>query len=252
MKSLLKKNSPMNMRHTSLIIIWTLSGEKNEFKEFHDRKCTIYKLFNPEVFLDLFLESEDTVVIICLEVILSILTAAPSRDPETNEIINEPDRLAKIHLIPNLLRLLKSGNSNKEIEYMTMHVIEGLCISYGLKTNSNNQNLLVKYDCLTILLDLLKRPDENDFTQSLLYYTLSILCFKNTKLTYEVFALVDTVEVIKVLYELLIRSSPLQTDGKKNYGILQKDIDEISTQITAGLALCIFYQSNESNLILFY
>lgn len=249
MKSLLKKNSPRNMRYTTLIIIWTLSGEKNEFKEFHDRKCAIYKLFDPEVLLDLFLDSDDTIVTICLEVILSILTAASSRNIETNEIINEQDKLAEIHLIPILLRLLKTINLDKEIEYMTLNVIECLCISYGLKTNSNNQLLLLKYDGLAILLDLLKRPNENDVTKSLLYYTLSILCYKNTKIIDELFAAIDPVQAIKELNELLVTSSPLKTDGKKDFGILKEDIDGINTQITAGVALCIFYQSSESKLI---
>ncbi len=88
LKNLMKKNAPESMRHTALKTLWTLSGEKNECQEYHDRKCAIYKLINPEELIDLLFSSENEIVLICLEAVLSILTAPPYRDSQTKEIVN--------------------------------------------------------------------------------------------------------------------------------------------------------------------
>ncbi len=91
LKNLIKKNSPRNLRFTALFIIWTLSGE-NESQEFHDRKCAIYRLINPEELIDLLFETENEIILICLEALLSILTSPPYRN-NLNELVNTQDEV---------------------------------------------------------------------------------------------------------------------------------------------------------------
>lgn len=92
LKNLIKKNSPRNLRFTALFIIWTLSGENNETQEFHDRKCAIYRLINPEELIDLLFETENEIILICLEALLSILTSPPYRNTQ-NELVNTQDEV---------------------------------------------------------------------------------------------------------------------------------------------------------------
>lgn len=95
LKNLIKKNSPRNLRFTALFIIWTLSGEDDEAQEFHDRKCAIYRLINPEELIDLLFETENEIILICLEALLSILTSPPYRNTN-NELVNTQDEVRAI------------------------------------------------------------------------------------------------------------------------------------------------------------
>jgi len=93
LKSLMKKSVPEVLRHLALKTLWTLSGEKNEFQEYHDRKCTINRLINPEDFIDLLSSTDNDVVVMCLEALLSILNTPSLRDSRTKEIVNKQDEV---------------------------------------------------------------------------------------------------------------------------------------------------------------
>ena len=121
---------------------------------------------------------------------------------------------------------------------MTLRVIEALCISYGYNHNSNNQSLFATQGGLIILLDFIRKGECTDEFKCRVYYTLSMVCFSNSKVTSELFKLVDRHELIIEMQELLTSAVPSNLDRNE-------EIDRIATQIEAGLVLCGFFYQNE-------
>lgn len=123
---------------------------------------------------------------------------------------------------------------------MSLRVIEALCISYGYKHNSNNQSLFSTQGGLTILLDFIRKEESSSEFKCHVYYTLSMICFSNSKVTSELFRLIDPHDLIMEMQQFLI-TSPIESDDKI------AEMAGIDTQIEAGLVLCGFFYQSDGN-----
>lgn len=153
-------------------------------------------------------------------------------------------KLAKIHLIPAILRLLKSTNSTEEIRRVSLRVLESLCISYGYKNNSKNQLLISKNGGLPILNDFIKNPSISQSFKCQVYYTLSMISLSNVKMREELFKLIQPVVMIKEVRKILV--TPIfEINNMKRHEILNEEIDAIDQKVTAGLVVCCLCYQNE-------
>ena len=146
--------------------------------------------------------------------------------------------------------MLKSPTSSEEIQLMSLRVLQALCVSYGYKTNSQNQLLISKHGGLAILLDFTKRPNTSKFFQCQVYYTLSMVCLGNPSVRGEVLDQIEPIRLIKTMHGILTAPSLDNSGVFKSYEISNDDIEAIATPVTAGLIICGFCYQNEGSFCL--
>lgn len=78
LRMLMRRNSPLNIRTLSLLVLWTISGG-TMFDDNFDRKCIMFRSVEVEKYIDMLADvgnSYEEVVLRCME-ILEVLASAP-------------------------------------------------------------------------------------------------------------------------------------------------------------------------------
>ena len=230
---LLRKSSLETLRTTAMYLLWSITGAQNH-EEFHDRKCCIYRAIGSQRFIDTLFDGDDEINLICLEALSSILTSPPHRNKETKQLVKIQEEVAKLHAIPAILRLLKSPNERLLIA--SLKSIEAACVWIGYSINSKNQLIISKQAGISSILDITKSKTSSTRLKTEAYYTLSMVCLNNQTNKKILFESIEY-RVDLLIYE--IRN--IWLNQKVNvYNDQSEELDDLTMQLKAGLALCGF------------
>ena len=110
--------------------------------------------------------------------------------------------------------------------------------------------LIAKQGGLTLLFDLIKKNNISNRLKCEIYYTLSMICLNNAKNSEVLFEIIGMKKIINDCRELWFSSARFQAvdnsaSSKKNYRISDEEVEEITVQIIAGLAICGFGYRND-------
>jgi hypothetical protein len=211
-----------------------------------------------EIFLKQLKIQENLIIFIkvCLEALIYISAGPPYRDLDTNQLIKVQDEVAKVHAIPAVIRLFKLPNMN--IKFASCKAISSMCVATAYANSVKNQTTIVKFGGLNAIIDIVRDKSNSPRLKAEAYYCLSMVCLNNKSSRKEIFKILNTPAqeelFIKEIAQLLTASSDFEIDeseggaeedtSKKNI-ISEAELEEINTQLTAGLAFCNMCFLNE-------
>ncbi len=197
-----------------------------------------------------------------MEALIYISAGPPYRDLDTNQLIKVQDEVAKVHAIPAVIRLFKLPNMN--IKFASCKAISSMCVSTAYANSVKNQTTIVKFGGLNAIIDIIRDKSNSSRLKAEAYYCLSMVCLSNKSSRKEIFKILNTPAqeelFIKDIAQLLTASSNFEVDETESGGgggggaeedtsqkiiISEAELEEINTQLTAGLAFCNMCFLNE-------
>ena len=204
--------------------------------------------------MDTLFDSSDELSLVCLEALIYISNGPPYRD-ETNSLIKAQDDVAKVHAVPAVVRLFKS--TNMSIIFASLKTLSAMCVTTAYVNSPKNQSTIVKLGGLNAIIDVFRTKSFSNRLKAEAYYCLSMVCLNNPTSRKETFKIINTPSqeetFIKDIMRLLNTSTYVETeevvaeeDSNTEVTIISDvDLEEINTQLTAGLTFCNFCFMNE-------
>lgn len=244
-RNLLRKSSPALIRTSAMYSLWSLTGDRN-YQVTFDRKCLLYRAVGVQKFVDALFDSDEDLSLVCLEALGCISNAPPYRenDSTNNKLIHVQDIVNKVHAVTAVLRILKSTKT--KLIFATLKAISAMCVTTGYYNCQKNQLEVERLGGISMLIDI--SSNKKKFSNRLrceAYLCLGLVCLNNShnkKCLYEELGL-RLNDMVKDIFDLLICSSEFQEE--KSEIINQDELEELTTQITAGLAICAFGFKND-------
>jgi hypothetical protein len=191
-----------------------------------------------------------------LEALIYISAGPPYRDLDTNQLIKVQDEVAKVHAIPAVIRLFKLPNMN--IKFSSCKTISAMCVTAAYVASTKNQTTIMKFGGLNAIIDIFREKSNSPRLRAEAYYCLSMVCLNNKSSRKEVFKILNSPAqeefFIKDIAQLLTTSSNFKIDenegteedsSSQSQIISDAELEEINTQLTAGLAFCNLCFLNE-------
>ena len=237
-KNLLKKNVTKKLREQVIEVIWVFTGS-NDYFNTQDIKLNVYKAIGVHRYVDSIIDS-DVLTIASLEAIQRLADGPPHRDAN-NVLVNSSDDVARAHVIPALVRLIKSPN--QAIIFGILKSIRKICVSNGYINDSRNQMSLLKLGTLNNLLELYYRKNSTLKMKSQACYSLSSMAMNNSTVFDKIVKIVEEHydNGIKGLVENMI----LILNGKSLENLSESKLENIELRINTGMSLCGLCHKNE-------
>ncbi|RMZ94214.1 ankyrin and armadillo repeat-containing -like [Brachionus plicatilis] len=237
-RNFLRKSSHISIRTSALLCLWSLTGEKN-YQDCFDRKSTIYRAVGAQKFVDTLFDSNEQLILICLEALTCISNSPPYREADSNRLVYTQDDLAQVHAASALVRILKTQNSS--VLFACLRTISAMCVSIGYHCSIRNQSQLEKLGAINQIVDVLFRKSTTNRLKSEAFSSLAALCFTNSnnRKSLRAFLGAKMEKFVQELISLLIEGVSMEVEN------LAQKIEVLDTQITCGLAICTFSYKND-------
>ena len=237
-RGFLRKSSHNSIRTSALLCLWTLTGEKNHH-DYFDRKSTLYRAVGVQKFVDTLFDSNEKLILICLEALTCICHSPPYRDPDSNELMYTQDDLAKVHASSALIRILKTQNNS--VLLASLRTISAMCVSIGYRSSIKNQTQLEKLGAINQVVDILSRKNLSDRLKCETLYCLASICFNNlnNRMTLKIILGSKMDSLVKELVMMITKN------GTRKIDKIETKIEIIYIQITCCLAICSFSYKND-------